>query len=248
MGREGRVHSRSAPVARRGARSVIRGFDAEEVVELGDGEEEADLLAGIAEHHRLASLGGHGAGSASARPGPRNRLPGCGVRSMTSRPEPSGICLEQLLRRLADRDTCLQTERLRRGQATFQLLRGPHPSSFGTELSHHQQVRPLVLRPRITPGVLLSGGSTPRRRLRCGCALEKGESGASGTKTMSVGHLQMGPRSSSATACVAVREILLQKRRRGKSGATDLDLRAELEHAVGRQIEEGGGRLGVPAS
>src|SRR5882724_1285573 len=67
-------------------------------------------------------------------------------------------------RRLADRDTCLQTERLRRGQATFQLLRGPHPSSFGTELSHHRLVRPLVLRPRITPGVLLSGGSTPRRR------------------------------------------------------------------------------------
>src|SRR6185437_9012841 len=37
---------------------------------------------------------------------------------------------------------------------TVQLLRGPHPSSFGTELSHHQQVRPLVLRPRIAPGVL----------------------------------------------------------------------------------------------
>jgi CheY-like chemotaxis protein len=45
---------------------------------------------------------------------------------------------EQSLRLLADGDTGLEAERLGRGQTAFQPLRGPHPSSFGTELSHHR--------------------------------------------------------------------------------------------------------------
>ena len=46
-------------------------------------------------------------------------------------------------------------------------------STFGTELSHPDGMRPPVLRPRIAPGVLLSGGSVVLFRGHCASRPEK---------------------------------------------------------------------------
>jgi hypothetical protein len=115
-----------------------RRLELKEIVQLGEHEKKPNLLTGASENHDLAPLGGTSLNQHQRAESSRIHV--AGAREIDHQATNTlGHFLQESDGRFPDFDPGIKSEGLGCSHTTLCVVRRPHCSSFGTELSHRVQ-------------------------------------------------------------------------------------------------------------